>query len=75
MFLLYDYTFRPADVPLARAIAWARERGIGCADEQFLDPSPWPTRAEWCAARCDATARRLDALPPGARTILVNHWP
>jgi 3',5'-cyclic AMP phosphodiesterase CpdA len=75
MFLLYDYSFRPADVRLEGAIAWARERGIGCADEQFLDPSPWPSRADWCRARCDATARRLDALPAGARTVLVNHWP
>ncbi len=75
MFLLYDYSFRPADVALDRAVAWARERGVGCADEQFLDPGPWPSRAAWCAGRCAATAARLEALPPVGRTVLVNHWP
>ena len=28
MFLLFDYTFRPDDVPRRRAVAWARERGV-----------------------------------------------
>jgi 3',5'-cyclic AMP phosphodiesterase CpdA len=75
MFLLYDYSFRPESVPLEGAVAWARERGIGCADEQFLDPSPWPSRGAWCRERCAATAARLITLPAGARTILINHWP
>jgi hypothetical protein len=75
MFLLYDYTFRPPHVSASEAVAWARESGVGCADEQFLDPSPWPTRSAWCHARCAATAARLEALPEAARTILINHWP
>ncbi|MEC8006199.1 MAG: metallophosphoesterase, partial [Pseudomonadota bacterium] len=29
----------------------------------------------WCAARLDEAVRRLSALPPSARTILINHWP
>ncbi len=75
MFLLYDYSYRPDDIQADRAVAWARKHGVGCADEQYLDPAPWPSRAGWCRARCAGTAARLDALPSGARTVLVNHWP
>jgi 3',5'-cyclic AMP phosphodiesterase CpdA len=75
MFLLYDYSFRPADIPAERALQWARETGVVCADEQQLDPAPWPSRAAWCDARCRETEHRLRALPANAHTILVNHWP
>jgi 3',5'-cyclic AMP phosphodiesterase CpdA len=75
MFLLYDYTFRPPDVPAEAAIAWARETGVLCSDERLLDPTPWPSRQAWCHARVALTAARLDALPAGSRTVLVNHWP
>ena len=75
MFLLFDYTFRPASVPAADAIAWARATGVVSGDEQMLDPEPWPSIEAWCHARCDLTAARLRALPSGSRTVLVNHWP
>lgn len=75
MFLLFDYTFRPSAVPVDRAVAWARESGVVSGDEFLLDPSPWPSRAAWCHARVAATRARLDALPAGSRTVLVNHWP
>jgi 3',5'-cyclic AMP phosphodiesterase CpdA len=75
MFLLYDYTFRPADVPADAALAWARESGVVCSDERLLDPSPWPSRQAWCRARIAATSARLEALPADSRTVLVNHWP
>jgi 3',5'-cyclic AMP phosphodiesterase CpdA len=75
MFLLYDYSFRPAEIGDGDAVAWARASGIVCGDEHLLDPAPWPSRAAWCQARCDATETRLASLPPGARTVLVNHWP
>jgi 3',5'-cyclic AMP phosphodiesterase CpdA len=75
MFLLFDYSFRPADVPLEHAVRWARETGVVSGDEQFLSPAPWPSRREWCHARCAETVARLEALPPTTRTILVNHWP
>jgi 3',5'-cyclic AMP phosphodiesterase CpdA len=75
MFLLYDYSFRPAAVALDDALDWAAATGVMCRDEALLDPAPWPSRSAWCHARCDATAARLDALPSDARTILVNHWP
>ena len=75
MFLLYDYSFHPPDVPPERAVPWARDSGVLCTDERMLDPSPWPSRAAWCQARCDLTIARLEALPPDCRTILINHWP
>lgn len=75
MFLLFDYTFRPPDIEPASALAWAREHGIVSADELMLSPAPWPSRDAWCAARVTETLQRLTALPPDARTILINHWP
>jgi hypothetical protein len=75
MFLLFDYTFRPPDIPVELARAWAREDGIVSGDEQMLDPTPWASCADWCHARCAATEARLTALPEGSRTVLVNHWP
>ena len=75
MFLLFDYSFRPPDVPFERAVAWARETGVVSGDEQMLDPHPWRSVPEWCRARCDLTEARLFDLPPGSRTVLVNHWP
>src|SRR5262245_14542601 len=74
MFLLFDYTFRPDDVRAEDAIGWAREDGIVSTDELMLSPAPYPSRAAWCRARVEATARRLDLLPSTARTILANHW-
>jgi 3',5'-cyclic AMP phosphodiesterase CpdA len=75
MFLLFDYSFRPPHVPAGEAVAWARAGGVVSMDESRLDPSPFPSRADWCAARCAGTEARLAALPAGAETILINHWP
>jgi 3',5'-cyclic AMP phosphodiesterase CpdA len=75
LFLLYDYTFRPDDVPAEEAVAWARASGVACADEILLHPDPYPSREAWCHARCAATRARLDALPPELPTVLANHFP
>lgn len=75
MFLLFDYSFRDPAVPRDHAVAWARESGVVASDETLLSPVPFPTRDAWCAARCDATEARLQALPASAETILINHWP
>jgi 3',5'-cyclic AMP phosphodiesterase CpdA len=78
MFLLYDYSWRDG-TPGARtkdeALAQAREAGIVCTDEMFLQPDPLPSRDDWCRARVAETARRLDALDPSLPTVLANHWP
>ncbi|MEX6507229.1 metallophosphoesterase [Jiella sp. M17.18] len=75
MFLLYDYSFRPGDVSQEAAVAWAREAGLRCADEQFLAPDPHASRSDWCTARLAETQARLDALDDELPTVLVNHWP
>lgn len=76
IFLLYDYSFRPAHVPLAKALAWAEEEETVCADEVLLHPDPYPTRAAWCAARCTYTEQRLQAAAAtGATLLLINHFP
>lgn len=75
MFLLYDYTFRPDDVPVERSVEWAMAAGLLCADEAVLFPEPFPSRSEWCAARCEATQARLEQLPKDAETVLINHFP
>jgi 3',5'-cyclic AMP phosphodiesterase CpdA len=75
LFLLYDYSFRPADVAREDALAWAEEAGPICADEVLLHPDPYPSREAWCAARCDATEARLAAIDPAFQTVLINHFP
>ncbi len=75
LFLLYDYTFRPDDVPAERAVLWAMESGILCADEGYLHPDPHPTRAAWCDARLNYTLERLSGIDPVRPTILINHFP
>ena len=75
LFLLYDYSFRPEDVPLADLKDWVREKHAVPVDEVLLDPDPLDDRPAWCAARCAETEARLAALPEGARTVLINHWP
>jgi 3',5'-cyclic AMP phosphodiesterase CpdA len=74
-FVLYDYSFRPDDIAAGDAVSWAAETGVRCADEDLLDPSPYPTRQAWCAARLDYTTARLDQIPVDTRIVLVNHWP
>jgi predicted phosphodiesterase len=75
IFTLYDYSFRPDEVPPARAIAWAAEAGIRCADESRLAPDPFPSREAWCHARVEATHARLRDTPAGTRLVLVSHFP
>lgn len=75
LFLLYDYSFRPEDVLLADLKDWVREKHAVPVDEVLLDPDPFDDRPAWCAARCAETEARLAALPEGARTVLINHWP
>jgi len=75
LFLLYDYTFRPDDVPVEEAVRWAAEDNVVCSDEVLLLPDPYPSRPAWCAARCDATEPRLEEAARSAPLVLVNHWP
>lgn len=74
LFLLYDYSFRPPEIPLDRMLAWAQESGVECADETFLQPDPYASRITWCHARCSETLARLSA-EPTMPTVIVNHFP
>jgi len=73
LFLLYDYSFKPDDVPEDGVLQWAEESGVVCSDEFLLHPDPFPSRASWCAARCEYSAHRLAATT--GPVILVNHFP
>ena len=75
LFLLYDYSFRPDDVPAEHARAWAAEAGHVCADERLLHPDPYSSREGWCNARVQVTEERLASVPGDHSLILVNHFP
>ncbi|WP_439032685.1 metallophosphoesterase family protein [Gordonia terrae] len=76
MFLLYDYTFRPEGTAnKLTALALARERNVVATDEFLLSPEPFPTRDAWGRARIEITRRRLEAIDPAEKTVLINHWP
>lgn len=75
LFLLYDYSFRPDEVPVDEAVEWAAEENLLCSDEVLLHPDPYPTRQAWCAARLAATEPRLRAAAAQAPLVLINHFP
>ncbi|WP_329583422.1 metallophosphoesterase [Kitasatospora sp. NBC_01250] len=76
LFLLYDYTFRPAGtLTQEQALERAHEAGVVCSDEFLLHPDPYPSREAWCRARVAETERRLAACDPEVPLVLVNHYP
>lgn len=76
VFVLYDYSFRPPEVPEDDAVEWAAESGVMCSDEVLLHPDPHPSRQAWCRERVRYTERRLEAAAAtGRRLVLVNHYP
>lgn len=76
LFVLYDYTFRPAGTATKEeALAVAHESGVVCTDEFLLHPDPYETRDDWCRARLAYTEQRLAECDPELPTVLVNHYP
>jgi len=75
LFLLYDYSFRPDEIPVEEAVEWAAEENLLCSDEVLLHPDPFPTRQAWCAARVAAAEPRLAAAAKRAPLVLINHFP
>jgi 3',5'-cyclic AMP phosphodiesterase CpdA len=76
MFLLYDYSFRPAGAGSKEdALALAYRAGVVCTDEVLLHPDPYASLDEWCAARVAETHRRLAEVDPALPLVLVNHHP
>ncbi|KOU47985.1 metallophosphoesterase [Streptomyces sp. WM4235] len=76
LFLLYDYTFRPAGARTRQeAMDIAERAGVVCTDEFYLHPDPYPSRQAWSRARVAHTAARLAEIPDHLPTVLVNHYP
>jgi 3',5'-cyclic AMP phosphodiesterase CpdA len=76
LFLLYDYTFRPAGVTSKEeALALAYQAGVVGTDERFLHFDPWSSREDWCRARVETTGQRLATESADLPTVLVNHFP
>ncbi len=75
LFLLYDYSFRPAQVPLEHAVKWAAESGVLCADELLLSAHPYSSKPAWCSSRFTYTEHRLQEVATQGPLVLVNHFP
>jgi 3',5'-cyclic AMP phosphodiesterase CpdA len=75
LFLLYDYTFRPDDVPVERAVQWAAEQNLLCSDEVLLHPDPYASRSAWCHARVREAEPRLAEAAAREPLVLINHFP
>ena len=75
LFLLYDYSFRPDEVSEEGAIAWAREEGLRCTDEDLIHPGSFGTKQAWCQARLEQTRQRLDELDQDIPWVMINHFP
>ena len=74
LFLLYDYSFRPDEISADEAVAWAAATGVVSADERYLKPDPYSSRAAWCRARVALTEPRLAEAASRYPLVLVNHF-
>lgn len=78
IFTLYDYSFRPDDVSLEGAVAWATEKDTVATDEFLLHPDPHASRQDWCAVLLEKFEIRLEAVKaqfPTLPLVIANHWP
>jgi 3',5'-cyclic AMP phosphodiesterase CpdA len=76
LFQLYDYSWlAPGTTTKKESLEYAYGTGVVCTDEMLLHPDPYPDRESWSAARVAESERRLAALAPDERTVLVSHWP
>ncbi|KAF7192756.1 hypothetical protein HII31_05897 [Pseudocercospora fuligena] len=76
IFTLYDYSFRPDDVPREKALDWALEEGIQATDEKLLHPDPYSSRDNWCTRLVSEAEAKLEkASESGLPLIIINHWP
>jgi len=76
LFQLYDYSWlAPGTTTKKESLQYAYGTGVVCTDEALLHPDPHPDRESWSAERVAESERRLSALAPGTRTVLVSHWP
>jgi 3',5'-cyclic AMP phosphodiesterase CpdA len=75
LFLLYDYSFVPDHIEPEDAVDWAVESGVLCADERYLHPDPFPSRAAWCEARSARAEIDLAEASKRYPLVIINHFP
>lgn len=78
VFTLYDYSFKPDDVPIDKAVDWAKEHDVLATDEMLLHPDPYATRQDWCAAlivKEELKMAAANAEHPELPLVIINHWP
>ena len=76
LFQLYDHSWlAPGTRTKKESLEYAYRTGVVCTDEMLLHPDPYPDRESWCDARLKESERRLFALGPDVKTVLVSHWP
>jgi len=75
LFLLYDYSFRPAKIAASRALEWADATKAVSRDESLVDPWPFSNIPQWCEQRLRLTEEKLREAARRHRLILVNHFP
>ena len=76
LFQLYDHSWlAPGTTTKKESLEYAYRTGVVCTDEMMLHPDPYPDRESWCDARLKKSERRLFALGPDVKTVLVSHWP
>lgn len=77
LFLFYDYSFRPDEIAIEDAVAWAQQEDLMCSDEILIKPDPYPDFSSWCAARCAESEKRLEAAlaEHSLPTVLIAHFP
>ena len=74
LFQLYDHSWlAPGTRTKKESLEYAHQTGVVCADEMLLHPDPYPNRESWCDARLKESERRLVALGPDVKTVLVSH--
>ena len=78
IFTLYDYSFRPKEIPLEKAVEWAREKDTEATDEYLLHSDPYPNRMEWCNTLIHKFENKLQSIRdrfPFLPLVIANHWP
>jgi predicted phosphodiesterase len=76
LFQLYDHSWlAPGTTTKKESLDYAYRTGVVCVDEIMLHFDPYTDRESWCDARLKESERRLSALAPDVKTVLVSHWP
>ncbi len=75
LFVLYDFSFRPPDIPRSAVAAWAAEEGIRPVDDRRLATDPYPDIVAWNDVLVNMAEQRLDQVPTDAPWVLVTHFP